>query len=33
MVGREGEVENGLAHLKSADMGWICRIFSGLISF
>jgi len=33
MVGNEGEVEKGLAHLKSVDMFWICRIFRNLISF
>ena len=33
MVGNEGEVVIDLAHLKSVDIDWIGRIFSGVISF
>jgi hypothetical protein len=33
MAGYQGEVEKGLAHLKSVDISWIWEVFGAAISF
>ena len=32
MIGNEGEVEKGLAHLKCVDIFWVRKVFSFVIS-